>query len=212
MISEFQLPGLRYLGSTRDEIEKAKAVKSSWTLPYCNIPQRTTHLFQEEMKRFKRYTDMYANRKDKRLYITSDEYREYIEFTKKHAVQCNENCSEEVCPFCHSCKVDHWKDSCSDEKWDLVKKHHGTWRQWFMDTKYPRDEYYMENKLHAHEWAIWHSYYDPIVHVLYARNCPCYEVLYDRNRSENDVIDSLRTRFDCRMLELNKSMVKKIIS
>lgn len=150
-------------------------------------------LFQDYVSQYPKYTE------NTQKYATDDEYKQYIQIINETAVRCNKNCGYSVCPWCNYCKVDHVKDNCSDGKWDIVKKHHGTWRQWFMDSS---------EILNKHEWAIWHSYYDPIMSTLQARRCPCNVILYNRG-NEKHIIDMLK-HYDSRMLTLNVTKINEI--
>lgn len=204
-LSEYQLPTLRYLGSTLEEIAKARAEGKSWIAPYCRIAPRESHLFSNEIKRFQDYVKKYPKYSEDAVshnYSSDDDYKKYIQFIKKTAVLCNGNCGYDVCPFCNSCRVDHDKDNCADEIWDAVKKHHYTWRYYFMD----KDE-----TLNKHEWAIWHSYRDPIRTALWAKQCPCHEILYDTGRNENFMIEMLKF-YDSRMLDLNVKLINETIN
>jgi hypothetical protein len=202
-LSENSLTGLRHLGSKPEEIEKAKTDNKPWCKPYDKIPARKSHLFEKEIKEFTEYTRKYpkhvSNNQNKN-YKTDTEYKKYIDFIKETSVRCNRNCYYQVCPFCNHCKVDHEKNSCSDDKWDLVKKEHGTWRRWFVDDS---------EEISRHEWAILHSYYDPIRSALCFVRCPCKQVLYDAKRSDKDIITMLK-HYDSRTLDLNVEKITKL--
>ena len=201
-LSEYQLPTLRYLGSTAAEIAEAKSKGTSWVKPYCHIQERESHLYADQIKSFQEYVNSYPKGSDSHSYNNDKHYEEYIKFIKENATKCNCNCHYKVCPFCSDCGVDHQKDNCSDQKWADVKANHSTWRSYFMD---------YSDTLNKHEWAIWHSYYDPIGLKLWAKACPCHEVLYDNSRSVADITRFLK-HYDSRMLDLNVRLVKQLVT
>lgn len=186
-LSAFQLPELKYYGKNRQD--------------GCFLPREKSHLYTAEIKKFEEYRNKFS-KTDRQFFESDDEYRSYILFTQKHAVKCNKNCGYLVCPWCHHCKADHWKDSCSDEKRQLVKLHHGTWRQYFMEHS---------KILYDHEWAIRRSYVDPIISSLYTMDCPCYAVLYHESYTEQDMIEDLK-HYDSRQITLNMELVNNLVN
>lgn len=204
--SEYQLSGLKYNGSTLEEIKNAKKNNESWTRPYCIIPRRETELFKNELKEFSEYYSKYPKySNNKQIYKTDEEYKQYIKFIKETAVNCSGNCGYKVCPWCNHCKVTHQKNGCSNEKWNMIKTKYGTWRRYFMDTFY---DPYNQDKLTKHENAIYHSYFDRINSNLYFRHCPCNQILYD-NDSEDKVIKILKY-YDSRLLDLNIQKIESV--
>jgi hypothetical protein len=197
--SEYQLPDLKRLGSTDEEIETAKKQGTTFVTPYYSIDYRQSKLFKNEINQFQWYVQKYKNGDpETHKYINDTEYQKYIDFIRKTAVKCNDNCNCKVCPFCRACKVDHQKDNCSDEKWKAVKETHSTWRSYF--TEY-------DDMLKLHENAILRSYYDSISHKLWAKDCPCHEILYDNQRKDSFIIKMLK-HYDSRMLDLNVQLIK----
>ena len=178
-LSEYQLPTLRYLGSNGAEIEP-----------------RESHLYNDQIVQFQDYVKKYPKGSDSHNYSKDAQYKDYVKFIKKTAVKCNSNCDYRVCPLCSECAIDHQKDNCSDQKWIDVKANHSTWRSYFIE---------YNDTLKKHEWAIWHSYYDPISLKLWAKACPCHEVLYNGYDDET-TIKALK-HYDNRMLDLNVELI-----
>ena len=199
-LSEYQLPTLRYLGSTEEEIAQAKSNNTSWTNPYCHIVERKSHLYAKQIKGFQEYVTSFPKGPDSHEYKNDNYYKEYVEFIRVNAVKCNNNCDQKVCPFCSYRGVDHQNINCSAQKWAEVKAVHSTWRSYFME---------YNDTLHKHELAIWHSYYDPIGTKLWAKSCPCHEVLYHDDRDVASIIKHLK-QYDSRMLDLNVRLVTKL--
>ena len=163
------------------------------------LPPQKDHIYSKECEEFKSY--YLSNKGTKFVCPTDQECKEFIAFTKKHGKKCkgaNRMCVYKVCPWCDKNKVIHDKDGCT--KVQEIKETYGTWRRHFMK---------LSKILEGHEWAIYRSYFQGIGFDLYAKHCPCFEVLNATTDDDIQLIKELKT-VDARLLKLNMEKVRYV--
>lgn len=198
--SAYQLPGLRSFGNTPEEIKQAKETKSSWCKLYCLLPERL------DMTELSPYKEHIANlnlvRRDyndppKNFYYDQD-YIDYINFIKKDLKRCHCGTTK-CCSWCIKNDAMHNKNSCDDTKWEFIREKYSTWRKYFMDNE----------TLSSHEWAIYSSYFDPLLQGMSGKACPCQEIYTDYHRNESKIIEYLKY-YNSDKLKLHMELITKL--